>query len=33
VLAVVPAEAASRLEALAAELGLDVATWDNGTRR
>jgi hypothetical protein len=33
VLAVVPAEAASRLEALAAELGLDVATWDNGTGR
>ena len=33
VLAVVPAEAASRIAARAAELGLDVATWDNGTRR
>jgi hypothetical protein len=33
VLAVVPAKDASRIEDLAAELGLDVATWDNGTRR
>jgi hypothetical protein len=32
VLAIVPAEDAPRLEALAAQLGLDVATWDNGTR-
>jgi hypothetical protein len=33
VLAVVPADDASRIAALAAELGLAVATWDNGTRR
>lgn len=32
VLAVVPAEDARRIEALAAKLGLDVATWHNGTR-
>jgi hypothetical protein len=33
VLAVVPAKDARRIEALAAELGLEVAPWDNGTRR
>jgi hypothetical protein len=33
VLAIARAEDAARIEALAAELGLDVATWDNGTRR
>jgi hypothetical protein len=33
VLAVVRAEQAPRIAALAAELGLEVATWDNGTRR
>jgi hypothetical protein len=32
VLAIVPAGDASHIEALAAELGLFVATWDNGTR-
>jgi hypothetical protein len=33
VLAVVPAQGAPRVEDVAAELGLHVATWDNGTRR
>jgi hypothetical protein len=33
VLAVVQAKDARRVEALAAELGLEVAPWDNGTRR
>ena len=32
VLAVLPTKDARRIESLAAELGLDVATWDNGTR-
>jgi hypothetical protein len=33
VLAVVAAAQAARVEELAAELGLDIGTWDNGTRR
>ncbi|HEX8855071.1 MAG TPA: hypothetical protein VF752_05670 [Thermoleophilaceae bacterium] len=33
VLAVTDAADAARVEQLAAELGLDVETWDNGTRR
>ena len=33
VLAIVRAEDAPLIEGLAEELGLDVATWDNGTRR